>query len=132
MNGETQFNKIGCTICHTVSFTTPVSAISALSNVQANLLSDLLLHHMGPCLADNIVEGNAQGDMFRTPPLWGVGQRIFFMHDGRTSNIVTAVEDHFCEANSTYPASEANTVINSFNNLSLNNQQDLIDYLRTL
>jgi CxxC motif-containing protein (DUF1111 family) len=131
-NGQTQFDAIGCALCHTQSFTTPASAIAALSNVKANLFSDLLLHHMGPCLADGIAQGQAEGDMFRTPPLWGVGQRVFFLHDGRTSDIVEAVEDHSCGGDSAYRASEANTVVNTFNSLSAKNQQDLINFLRSL
>lgn len=131
-NGQTQFNNAGCVLCHTTSFTTPPSSVAALGNVQANLYSDLLVHHMGPCLADNITQGQAVGDEFRTAPLWGVGQRIFFMHDGRTSDIVQAVQDHSCLANSQYPASEANAVINNFNALSPSDQQDLINFLRSL
>jgi CxxC motif-containing protein (DUF1111 family) len=72
------------------------------------------------------------GDEFRTAPLWGIGQRIFFMSDGRTTDIVQAVEDHFCVGNSQYPASEANQVITNFNALSPQNQQDLINFLRSL
>ena len=100
--------------------------------MKANLFSDVLLHHMGPCLADGVVQGAAAGDMSRTPPLWGVGQRLFFLHDGRTADIVQAVEDHFCAGNGVYPDSEANTVINHFNALSAKNQQDLINFLRSL
>jgi len=132
INGQTQFNKVGCNICHTTSFVTPRSAIAVLSNVRANLFSDLLVHHMGPCLADGITQDSATGDMFRTPPLWGVGQRVFFLHDGRTLDIVEAVEDHFCTGNGSYPDSEANAVINSFNALTTPNQQDLINFLRSL
>jgi CxxC motif-containing protein (DUF1111 family) len=142
LNGQNQFNAIGCNACHTTSFVTPRSAISALSNQQANIFSDLLVHHMGSCLADGVTQGGAGGDMFRSAPLWGVGQRIFFMHDGRTSNIVQAVEDHsdeYCQLGSgshvttgNYPASEANAVIDAFNGLSTVNQQDLIDFLRSL
>jgi hypothetical protein len=131
-NGAAQFASVGCVLCHTQSFTTPPAAIAALSNFQANLYSDLLVHHVGPCLADNITQGQAAGDQFRTAPLWGVGQRNFFMHDGRTNNIVTAIQDHFCVANSQYPASEANAVVNNFNALTLGNQQDLINFLRSL
>ena len=131
-NGRIQFNTIGCVLCHTTSFKTPSNFVAALGNIQANLFSDLLLHHMGPCLADGIVQGAAKGDMFRTPPLWGVGQRIFFLHDGRTQDIVAAVQDHFCGANGQYPASEANAVVNAFNALSPQNQQDLINFLRSL
>lgn len=131
-NGQTQFNNVGCVLCHTTSFTTPSSAIGALSNLTANLFSDLLVHDMGPCNADNVTQGTATGDQFRTPPLWGAGQRVFFMSDGRTTNIVTAVEDHFCLGNSQYPNSEANAVINNFNALDATDQQDLINFLRQL
>jgi len=132
-NGQTQFNAVGCVLCHTTSFTTPVTVTTALSGITANLYSDLVLHHMGPCLADNVVAGAAQGDMFRTPPLWGVGKRVFFLHDGRETDIVKAIEDHSCAANGQYPASEANAVINNFNALAgTQNQQDLINFLRSL
>ena len=77
---------------------------SALSNVQANLYSDLLLHHMGPSLADNMSQGVAGGDEFRTAPLWGLGQRIFFLHDGRTSDLVQTIQAHASSGNRTYPS----------------------------
>ena len=77
-------------------------------------------------------KGSAGPDEFRTAPLWGIGQRLFFMHDGRTNNIVTAIEDHFSLGNSTYPASEANQSVTNFNNLSSKNQQDLVNFLRSL
>jgi CxxC motif-containing protein (DUF1111 family) len=131
-NGQQQFSNAGCAMCHTVSYTTPAGSIPNMGHVKAVLYSDLLLHHMGPCLADNIVQGVAQGDMWRTPPLWNVGQRYWFLHDGRTNNIVTAIEDHNCTGNSQYPASEANQVVTKFNGLSAKNQQDLIYFLRSL
>lgn len=131
-NGQTQFNNIGCVLCHTTSFTTPLAAIPALNKVTFNLFSDMLVHHMGPCLADNVVQGNVMGDEFRTAPLWGVGQRVFFMHDGRTLDIVQAIQDHSCVGNSQYGASEANGVIGAFNALSTQNQQDLVNFLRSL
>jgi CxxC motif-containing protein (DUF1111 family) len=138
-NGATQFQNVGCALCHTVSYTTPAGSIPSMGQIPANLYSDLLLHHMGNCLADNIVQGVAQGDMWRTPPLWNVGQRWWFMHDGRTNNIVTAIEGHSdshpitpCTGNGSYPASEANQVITNFNHLSPKNQQDLINFLRSL
>jgi len=61
-----------------------------------------------------------------------VGQRVWFLHDGRTSNIVTAIEDHFCAAGGSYGPSEANAVINAFNALSKTNQQALINFIRNL
>jgi CxxC motif-containing protein (DUF1111 family) len=136
-NGQAQFNKAGCVLCHTTSYRTPAASIPSQGHILLDLYSDLLLHHMGPCLADNIAQGLAQGDMWRTPPLWNVGQRIWFMHDARTNNIVQAIEDHSniitsCSGNSSYPNSEANAVIQNFNNLSAQNQQDLVDFLRSL
>jgi CxxC motif-containing protein (DUF1111 family) len=127
-----QFQNVGCNMCHNVSFTTTTSSIAALSNQTATLYSDLLVHDMGPGDADNVSQGNATGDQFRSAPLWGVGQRYFFMHDGREQNIVNAIEDHYSLGNGVYPNSEANTVIQNFNNLSAGNQQDLINFLRSL
>jgi CxxC motif-containing protein (DUF1111 family) len=70
--------------------------------------------------------GAANEQQFRTAPLWGVGQRIFFLHDGRANDLVTAIEAHASSG------SEANTVIQNFNMLSQANQQALVDFLRSL
>jgi CxxC motif-containing protein (DUF1111 family) len=137
-SGQIDFNTIGCQLCHNPTFTTPPSSIAALSNQPVNLYSDLLVHHMGICDADNITQGQATGDEFRTMPLWGVGQRYFFMHDGRTKDIVQAVLDHSCAASFQYGPSEANAVVVNFNNLANvqgvdgSAQQDLINFLRSL
>ncbi len=131
-NGKTQFTNAGCVYCHTTSFTTPATSRPALGSIKINLYSDLIVHHMGPGLADGLAQGSAGPDEFRTSPLWGIGQRIFFMHDGRTTDIVSAIEDHYSLGNSTYPASEANQSVTNFNNLSSKNQQDLVNFLRSL
>jgi CxxC motif-containing protein (DUF1111 family) len=131
-NGKTQFTNAGCVYCHTTSFTTPATSRPALTSTTINLYSDLILHHMGPGLADGISQGNAAGDMYRTAPLWGIGQRLWFNHDGRTNNIVTAIENHYSVGNSTYQSSEANQTVVNFNNLTKTNQQDLVDFLRSL
>jgi CxxC motif-containing protein (DUF1111 family) len=131
-NGRTQFTNAGCVMCHTTSYKTPATSRPALGNLTIKLYSDLLVHHMGPGLADGLAQGGAGPDEFRTAPLWGIGQRLWFMHDGRTNNIVTAIEDHFSSANGTYPASEANQTVTNFNNLNSTNQQDLINFLRSL
>ena len=140
-DGRNQFTNVGCVYCHTTSFTTPPSSIAALSNIRVQLFSDLLVHHMGPCDADNVSQGQASGDEFRTAPLWGVGQRFFFMHDGGlnrhgvstpTTNIIQAVEDHYCLGNSQYGPSEANASVTAFNKLNNTQQEDLIDFLRSL
>jgi CxxC motif-containing protein (DUF1111 family) len=130
--GAQDFTQIGCALCHTPSMTTGQSTVAALSNVQANLYSDLLLHHMGPGLADNISQGGAAGDQFRTAPLWGLGQRIFFMHDGRTTDLVQAIQAHGSNGNRQYPSSEANGAVNNYNNLPSSSQQDLLNFLRSL
>jgi CxxC motif-containing protein (DUF1111 family) len=112
----------------------------ALDNQTAHLFSDLMVHHMGAKLADNIIQGNAGPDEFRTTPLWGVGQRIFFIHDGRTKDLLVAILDHASEATPAdpehrvpaYPASEANGVIANFNRLPLADKQSILDFLRSL
>ena len=132
--GRDLFAKVGCAHCHTPSFTTgtmiasgsSTSPSAALSQRTANLYSDLLVHHMGEGLADGITQGGAGPDEFRTAPLWGVGQRVFFLHDGRTSNLVDAIRDHKSHG------SEANRVIEHFNKLNVQKQQEIIDFLRSL
>lgn len=125
--GTALFTAIGCANCHTPSLKTARSeTATGLSQVQANLFSDLALHHMGGKLADGISQGNAGPDQFRTSPLWGVGQRVFFLHDGRTSNLVDAILEHRSQG------SEANKVINNFEALSRLKKQNLILFLRSL
>jgi CxxC motif-containing protein (DUF1111 family) len=134
INGRVAFGKVGCVHCHTPSLTTgkmiasgsSTSPSAALSNQTVNLFSDLLVHHMGEGLADGITQGGAGPDEFRTAPLWGVGQRVFFLHDGRTSNLVEAIEAHRS------PGSEANRVIERFHRLKAQEQQDIINFLRSL
>jgi len=130
-NGQAIFNQIGCTACHTPSLQTGLSSFTAgLNNQQAALFSDLLVHHLGSGLADNVSQGAAGPDEFPTAPLWGVGQRIFFLHDGRSTpangGLLNAIEAHASSG------SEANRVINQFNNLSDNQKQELLNFLRSL
>jgi len=126
-NGRNLFNAIGCNVCHTVSLRTGASSFTpSLSNATATLYSDLEVHHMGS-LNDNVSQGGAGGDQFRTAPLWGLGQRIFFLHDGRTRDLVSAIRSH----NSS--GSEANgPSFNFFINLSVSQQQDIVNFLRSL
>jgi CxxC motif-containing protein (DUF1111 family) len=113
------------------------------------------VHHMGANLADGIVQGQAGPDEFRTAPLWGVGQRLFFLHDGRTSDLLQAIEAHASpgsscvisensqqfNANSTsfqissqnrVCGSEANAVVEQFNGLQQSQKQDILNFLRSL
>jgi CxxC motif-containing protein (DUF1111 family) len=127
-SGLYYFNGLGCATCHnaTPGTTQRSSLVPALSNQPVPAFSDFELHHMGTGLADNISQGSAGGDEFRTAPLWGLGQRIFLLHDGRTTNLITAIMDHESDG------SEANTVVENYLNLSAAHQQDLLDYLRSL
>jgi CxxC motif-containing protein (DUF1111 family) len=125
--GRAVFQAIGCAVCHTPTLNTSSSAFTGgLNNQPANLFSDLELHHMGQGLADNVSQGSAGGDQFRSAPLWGVGQRIFFLHDGRTANLVTAIMAHRSRG------SEASGVVENFNQLSNSDQQALLNFLRSL
>jgi hypothetical protein len=131
--GEQVFGNVGCALCHTPQMQTgPVTGSAVLDSRPVNLFSDLLVHHMGPGLADDIIQGQAGPDEFRTQPLWGVGQRLFFLHDGRTRNLLQAIYAHRSPASSQFPASEANAVVNNFQNLPTADQQAVLDFLRSL
>jgi CxxC motif-containing protein (DUF1111 family) len=128
-NGSRVFNAIGCAMCHTPTLQTGASAITpGLNKVNANLFSDLLVHHMGSNLADGVSQGGAGPDEFRTAPLWGLGQRIFLLHDGRTTDLVDAIKEHASSG------SEANGVIQNFfsNRMGPQQRQDLLNFLRSL
>jgi CxxC motif-containing protein (DUF1111 family) len=126
--GSALFTSIGCATCHNPTpGTTQVSNfVPGLSNVQVNAFSDLEIHNIGTRLADNVTQGSAGGDEFRTAPLWGLGQRIFLLHDGRTTDLFTAIQDHKSSK------SEATTVVGNFDKLTNAQQQDLLDFLRSL
>jgi CxxC motif-containing protein (DUF1111 family) len=81
---------------------------------------------MGAGLMDGITQGAAGPDEFRSAPLWGLGQRIFLLHDGRTTDLLQAIQAHQS------PGSEANAVINNFMNLRTQQQQDVLNFLRSL
>ncbi len=153
--GQTLFTSVGCAMCHTPTLQTTLSPYTGMSNVTYHPYSDFALHHMGSNLADGIVQGNAGPDMFRTAPLWGVGQRLFFLHDGRTADLLQAIEAHFSSGNvctdarsslefeangvSFQPSSssqacgsEANAVINKFNSLTAAQKQAILNFLRSL
>ena len=125
--GQQVFNQIGCNACHTPSINSGSTFYgTGLNNVPVNAFSDFLIHNMGIGLADQVGQGLANGMQFRTAPLWGVGQRIFFLHDGRTSDLMQAIEAHRSQG------SEANQVINNFNQLSASHAAALLAFLRSL
>jgi CxxC motif-containing protein (DUF1111 family) len=124
-SGALKFNSIGCAACHMPSLPTGNHSTTALANKLAALYSDLLLHNMGE-LGDGISQGNATGNEFRTAPLWGLGQRYYFLHDGRTSDLLAAIAAH------SSTGSEASTVIGNFNALTTAEKQDILNFLRSL
>lgn len=97
-NGERLFGTMGCANCHAPQYKTGVNDTPALSQKDVNLYSDLLVHKMGSALADGIIQGSAQGDQFRTAPLWGLSKRRFLLHDGRATSVDEAVSFHGGEA----------------------------------
>jgi CxxC motif-containing protein (DUF1111 family) len=121
---------IGCVFCHTDTMSTGASRYTGMSNSQIHPYSDLAIHKMGSGLADGVTQGAAGGDQFRTAPLWGVGQRIFFLHDGRSGpsngGLVNAILAHSSRG------SEARGTVRNFTNLSAADQQAIIDFLRSL
>jgi CxxC motif-containing protein (DUF1111 family) len=124
--GRNLFANVGCVFCHTPSFQTGNSTIAALRYQPVNLFSDLLVHDMGTGLADGVSQGQAGPREFRSAPLWGLGQRIFFLHDGRTSDLLAAIAAHSSEG------SEANGVYSNFLGLTETDKQDLLNFLRSL
>ena len=126
MNGNRMFSNVGCDLCHIPQQTTAPSSIAGLNQVTYSPFSDFQVHHMGAGLQDQITQGVASGDQFRTAPLWGLGQRIFFLHDGRTDDLLQAILEHGSEG------SEANGVIANFQALSPDQKQDLPNFLRSL
>ena len=130
--GKTLFSQIGCALCHTPTLYTGNSTVAALGNQTVNLFSDLLLHDMGIGLADGVSQGRAGPREFRSAPLWGLGKRVFFLHDGRASNLVEAIEAHQSGNVFFGTASEANLVISLYNVLLEGQKQDLLNFLRSL
>jgi CxxC motif-containing protein (DUF1111 family) len=125
-NGAQLFDSVGCALCHTSTLTTGQSKFTVMSSMTYHPFSDFALHHMGSSLSDGVNQGAAGPDQFRTAPLWGLGQRLFFLHDGRTSDLLKAIAAHAGRG------SEANAVTNRFNSLSRSQMQDILTFLRSL
>lgn len=98
------FVEAGCAACHTPTWKTGTSPHAWLSHQTIHPFTDLLLHDMGPGLADGRSEFLASGSEWRTPPLWGIGLtgavngHTFLLHDGRARNLLEAILWHSGEA----------------------------------
>ena len=147
LNGQKLFTAIGCALCHSATLTSAASIFTGQNGVTYHPYSDFALHHMGQNLADFVAQGAAGPDEFRTAPLWGVGQRIFFLHDGRANpnngGLLRAINEHFshnrsCSSGQNFTSdgvacdSEANRTVSKFNTLSEFDQQDILNFLRSL
>jgi len=153
--GTTTAPGIGCVLCHTDVLKTAGSPFTGMSFAAFQPFSDFALHHMGSTLADGVSQGDAGPDEFRTAPLWGAGQRLFFLHDGRTTNLLVAIRMHSSpvancistsssqtfmvngvphapSASTSFCGSEANAVISNFFALAPAQQQDILNFLRSL
>lgn len=134
IKGEALFRQVGCPDCHRESMRTvkdyymPLAngtahRVEALSDKVFSPYSDLLLHDMGPGLADHRPQGRASGAFWRTTPLWGFRHKTNYLHDGRTTSELEAIALHGGEATSSRDA---------FLALSPADQQRLIDFLESL
>jgi CxxC motif-containing protein (DUF1111 family) len=147
LNGRRLFGAIGCALCHSPTLVTNPSIFTGQSAVSYHPYSDFALHHMGRDVADFVNQGGAGPDEFRTAPLWGVGQRIFFFHDGRAGpdngGLLKAINEHFshnrnCSFSQDFTSdgvacdSEANLTVSKFNNLGEGDKQDILNFLRSL
>jgi CxxC motif-containing protein (DUF1111 family) len=128
--GEQIFAQIGCASCHVPELQTGPSAIAPLAFQKAALYSDLLLHDVGPALADHYPEGEATGFEWRTTPLWGLGivestlgGTPYYLHDGRTSDLSEAILLH---------GGEAENARNRFASLNESDKNALLAFLKSL
>jgi CxxC motif-containing protein (DUF1111 family) len=128
--GSAAFDKAGCAVCHMRSMPTGKHCNEALRNQTVKLFSDLLVHDVGT--GDGISQGFANGNQFRTAPLWGVGQRLFFLHDGRTNDLVVAIRAHGGEATQVIQNFNGTSTLNPANNLTAVERQNLVYFLRSL
>jgi|HubBroStandDraft_1064217.scaffolds.fasta_scaffold00038_51 CxxC motif-containing protein (DUF1111 family) len=126
ITGQGLFASIGCTSCHIRVQTTGPSTAVGERATSFQPYSDFAFHNMGTGLADGVTQGIAEGQDFRSAPLWGLGQRLFFLHDGRTADLPTAISAHAS------PGSEANQVVAAYQALNVTQKQDVLDFLRSL
>jgi CxxC motif-containing protein (DUF1111 family) len=133
IQGEQTFTSTGCGICHTPSFVTAQAGSlinggtyevpAALGAVTIHPYSDFLLHDVGT--GDGIVQngGQATRNKIRTMPLWGLSKRRMFLHDGSASTIAEAINRH---------SGEAAAVVSTFQKLSSQASQNLMNFLNSL
>jgi CxxC motif-containing protein (DUF1111 family) len=115
--GSKLFTQVNCAACHTPKMKTgPNHPFAELRNQTIHPYTNLLLHDMGPGLADTVTEGRATPNLWRTPPLWGIGslqyvqggaQNVRYLHDGRARTLMEAIGWHGGEADASRAKFEA-------------------------
>lgn len=130
LKGKKAFIEIGCSSCHVPQHRTGTHPDHPeLSNQTIFPYTDLLLHDMGPGLADGRPDFKATGTEWRTPPLWGIGLietvsgHTFFLHDGRARNLEEAILWH---------GGEAEQAKTHFKELPKEDRENLIKFLNSL
>lgn len=130
LRGKALFQRTGCASCHQPSFQTgDVTDIPELSGQKIHPYTDLLLHDMGPELADGRPDFEASGSEWRTAPLWGLGlleavnRQVRMLHDGRARSYEEAILWH---------GGEAAAARERFKNLERSEREALIAFLRSL
>jgi CxxC motif-containing protein (DUF1111 family) len=130
LQGEQLFASANCVQCHTPTLqTSQYAPIAELRNQTIHPYTDLLLHDMGPGLADNMGEANASGSQWRTAPLWSIGLTPdvsggeAYLHDGRARTLAEAILWHGGEAEASEEA---------FRNMSASDRAALIAFLKSL
>jgi CxxC motif-containing protein (DUF1111 family) len=127
--GDVVFGRIGCASCHTPEQRSGSSPVAALADQTFRPYTDLLLHDMGPALADDRPDRDASGTEWRTPPLWGIGlvptvnDHTRYLHDGRARNLTEAVLWH---------GGEAQVAQRRFTELSAADRRALLEFLESL
>jgi CxxC motif-containing protein (DUF1111 family) len=128
--GQQLFVSCRCHDCHTPTLTT--SSFHPAAELRSQTIhpySDLLLHDMGPALADNLGEGRATGAEWRTPPLWNIGHTESvsggeaYLHDGRARTLSEAILWH---------GGEGEAARESFRTMSAAERAALIRFLESL
>jgi CxxC motif-containing protein (DUF1111 family) len=120
-SGEQVFTQIGCEFCHVSTLKTGSHPTPSLNQVTIHPYSDFLLHDVGT--GDGIVQGDAQGNELRTPPLWGLRVRKTFLHDASESTIEGAIRQH---------SKQGQDAKEAFNDLSDSEKRALIAFLKSL
>lgn len=129
LEGKALFEQANCIACHQPKIITGNHSIQALSNQTIRPYTDLLLHDMGEGLADGSPDYLANGNEWRTPPLWGIGlfetvnNHTYFLHDGRARNIEEAILWH---------GGEAENPKNEFMGYTADERQNLISFINSL